>query len=366
LRKLGSIHILSRYMFKFFERFSPKLMINIYSLFINHILRCKVYKPNLINSYLARFEITKTFVVGLLSRYYSLSYSLHFLEFNLRKAYADKVMLNILMYNVYPYKSKEHRESRSYLALMMTNDMCLFLADDIDGIKEYIDSSNIALYNARLWRNYRKYKLKKIKKLYVFGPLSDYNDCLKYSDRELILFKPYQLNNNNYHGKVNLFLNQNFSNKRESDFVSISNNPYYKSIYVRIAPKFLLNDLNKVRIIKESDRYPGLLALNRMLHNYYSDNISLDISVTGISFYLSEYKYSNIYENIAKKEGYKRNKKHLMSIILHDLLMNFMFTKRQFECGIYKLTDSVEFKNIIDMSVSDYCDKFVEFNSISA
>jgi hypothetical protein len=360
------MHLLMRYIFIFLERFFPKLIINIYILLINHILRCKIYKPNIINSYLSRFETTKTLVVGILSRYYSLSYSLNFFKLNLRRAYADKVMLNILIYNVYPYKSKEHRESRSYLALMMTNDMCLFLEDDIDGIKEYIDSSNIAIYNARLWRHSRKYKLRNIKKLYVFGPLSEDNECLNYPDRELILFKPYELNKNNYHGKVNLFLNQNFSNKLESDFVSASNNSYYKSIYVRNTLPFLVKKSNKVRILNESDRYPGLLAFNRMLHTYSSDNLFLDISVTGLNFYLSEYRYSDKYHNIIKKEGYKRNKKNdLMDMVLHDLLMNFMFAKRLFESGGYKLTDSVKFKTIIDMSLSEYCDKFAEFNSLS-
>jgi len=250
---------------------------------------------------------------------------------------------------------------------MMTCDMCIFLEDEINNIEEYINSTNISKYNTKLWSFSGVSKLKKLKKLYIFGPFSDVNDCLDYIDRELVIFKPCQVGGNNFHGKVNLFLNQNFSRKVNSDVISAATNPYYKSIFLRNKSSISTRNLDKIKIIKESDRYPGLLAFNRALHSYLCGNSSLNISVTGVNFYLSKYKYSNTYLSIVKKEGYKRNKKlDLISLIEHDLLMNFMFTKRLIKCGSVVVSDSIEFKKIVSMSISNYCNMFSKCNAIDA
>ncbi|MBC8147728.1 MAG: hypothetical protein H8E98_07055, partial [Bacteroidetes bacterium] len=138
---------------------------------------------------------------------------------------------------------------------------------------------------------------------------------------------------------------------------------FYGAIYLRNELPECVSESTKIKVIKEYDRYPGLLALNRMLYAYLCDYTRLDISITGVNYYLSNSIYSSTYLNIVKKEGYKKNHKlDLMSLVSHDLLFNFMFTKRLVQSGVVTVSDSIEFKNIISMPVSDYCTRFVGCN----
>jgi hypothetical protein len=289
-------------------------------------------------------------------KYYSLSYREHYQAADLVESYASRVMFHIvnckMRSKIGDKRSASYRQSRIYLSLMMTQEVCLFLENEVNGVSEYVDLVGIAKINTRIWR--RKNTSTGNKKIFIFGPLAEEEDCKYFANRSMLLFKPHDISKR-YHGNVDLFLNNSHYVNLPQEVSDAVYSGAYSKIYFRDSVPEEYSAVDKSQLIHEHDSFKGFLAINRLFYNYIFYYGSVDVVIVGLNYFLTEKKYSTGYTDSLVNFNVKRDNNYHLSIFSeHDLLFNYMVSKYLIESGYVTVNESQEFSNVISMGIDKF------------
>lgn len=192
-----------------------------------------------------------------------------------------------------------------------------------------------------------------LKKFYIYGPSSKNDPSEKYNDYTLVHLKPFP-KKINFNEEI-LFLNSfYFSNAVKGNKNSQKSlEKRYKAVYVSCMSSEIPSNFIRLPLSNEGF-ISSEMALQRVLKFLIEKYETIECVIEGFDFYLSEDAYQNkSYDKLTRRESGIDEKEICLSLAEHDFYFNFMIT-RQFMQNI-KLTDSNDFKKIINMSPKEYC-----------
>lgn len=297
----------------------------------------------------------------LLVRYLNLSYRTNFIKLDLISAYSSRILYFIHLSFYHNNNLQLVELANYYLENILSESLIKYFDKKIDLINNY-NINKIKSLSTNYHDENRNGDSNRIK-LFIFGPGSKDDDFQYFPDRTLLLFKP-DARAKLYGKNTFLFLSYAHLEYLEDEVNEAFESDMYSKIFLRgdIPKKFLYH--KKTIRVSENNNFPGLLSINRLFITLYDLYSNIDLIISGINFYLSSTPYNQKYKNAVNKYSIfsrkKRSKKTIFeNLINHDILFNFIFAKKYLRNNSVVISQSNQFKNIMQLTPEEFCKQFI-------